>query len=413
MRTELIFTGTELLCGEIMNTHAQYLGQRLAALGLEPVLHTTVGDQRDMLANVISQALSRSDLIIITGGLGPTNDDLTKDVVADVLGLPLVLDESSLGRIREFFQQRGEQMPEVMLKQAYFPAGSMLLPSPRGTAPGIILEKKGRFLLLLPGPPDELRAIFEDSGELFLGRLGIRGMAGRSKTFKVTGISEAMVQNCLKDLGRQGNPGITYLAKPGEVQIRITARDTKPEKAENMVVELAGKVWERIADFIFSTDEEELEKVVAKLLLENYLTIALAESCTGGLIAARLTGVPGSSAYFLGSVVAYDNRVKERVLGVPREIIENYGAVSAPTAIAMAKGARNRLKTNLGLGVTGIAGPAGGTKEKPVGLVYLALVDTDDRVFCRQFIFPGERSGVRWGASNVGLQMIKNYCQKL
>jgi len=412
MQAELIFTGTELLLGEILNTHAQYLGQRLTALGIEPVLHTTVGDQGDRLAAVIAQALNRSDLIIITGGLGPTTDDLTKDIVAEVLGLPMVLDEPSLDRIREFFRRRGTEMPEIMVRQAYFPAGSRVLPNPRGTAPGALLEKDGRFLVLLPGPPAEVRAIFEGSVEPFLLQLGASGMVSRSKILKVCGISEAMVQSLLKDLDGRGNPGIAYLAKPGEVHIRITARAPGWAAAEEKVAELAAKVQERVAGYLFGTGEEELEEVVGQLLLQNHLTIALAESCTGGLIGSRLTNVPGSSAYFLGGVVAYDNRVKESVLGVPKGLLETYGAVSAETAVAMAKGARGVLQADLGLGVTGIAGPVGGTAEKPVGLVYIALA-APGGVDCRRFLFPGERPGVRWGASNAALMMVKDYCRKL
>jgi len=412
MRAELIFTGTELLLGEVLNTHAQYLGQRLTALGMEPVLHTTVGDQWDALAAAINQALNRSDVIIITGGLGPTTDDLTKDIVADVLDLPMVLDEPSLEKIREFFRRRGTEMPEIVVRQAYFPAGAKILPNPRGTAPGAILEKDGRFLVLLPGPPGELRAIFEDSVEPFLVQLGVRGTVSRSKILKVCGISEAMVQSRLKDLGGRGNPGLAYLAKPGEVHIRITAKASEPAAAEQMAAELAAKVQERMADFIFSTGEEELEEVVGAMLLKNHLTIALAESCTGGLIGARLTNVPGSSAYFLGGVVAYANQVKENVLGVPEDILQTYGAVSEKTAVAMAKSVRGLLQADLGLGVTGIAGPAGGTEVKPVGLVYIALVAPGSGD-CRRFLFPGERAGVRWGASNAALKMIREYCRKL
>ncbi len=412
MRAELIFTGTELLYGEILNTHAQYLGQQLTALGIEPVLHTTVGDQWDMLASVIRQALDRSDLIIVTGGLGPTTDDLTKDTVADVLGLPMVLDQPSLDRIKDFFRRRGTEMPEIMVRQAYFPAGSRILPNPRGTAPGALLQLNNRILVLLPGPPGELRAIFEDSVKPFLSGRAPAGMVSRTKILKACGISEAMVQSRLKDLGGQGNPGLAYLAKPGEVHIRITARAPERATAEKMVSGLAAQVHERLADFIFGSDEEELEKVVGQLLLANRLTISLAESCTGGLIAARLTNVPGSSAYFMGAVVAYDNRVKERVLGVARDILTAYGAVSANTAIAMAQGARDLFKTDLGIGVTGIAGPAGGTEKKPVGLVFIALA-TPGGVSSHRFLFPGERYGVRWGASNACLKIVKDYCQKL
>ena len=233
-------------------------------------------------------------------------------------------------------------------------------------------------------------------------------MVTRSMLFKVTGITEAMVQQRLSDLGGQGNPGLAYLAKPGEVHVRVTARDLKPEVAGEMVSELAAKVKERLVDFIFALDDEVLEEVVGRLLTEGGVKIAVAESCTGGLIATRLTNVPGSSGYFLGSIVAYDNQIKERFLGVSKDVLEKHGAVSKETAEAMARGIQNLLKPELGLGVTGIAGPGGGTETKPVGLVFIALA-TPGGTYCRQFRFPGERPGVRWGASNAGLNMIRLY----
>lgn len=411
MRAELIFTGTELLLGEVLNTHAGYLGRRLAALGIEPVLHTTVGDQWEMLSAVLKQALSRSDLVIVTGGLGPTTDDLTKDTVAEVLGLPMVLDGASLERIKSFFFLRGVEMPRIMERQAFFPAGSRVLPNPRGTAPGALLEINGRYLVLLPGPPGELQAIFEESVEPFLAGLGARKTVYKSTVLKVCGISEAAVQEKLKDLGGQGNPGIAYVAMPGEVHIRITARAAEGAAAERMLTELASRVRERTAGFLFAEGEEEPEKTVGRLLSQLGLTLAVAESCTGGLVAGRLTGVPGSSAYFLGGVVAYANGVKSALLGVPQNVLEVHGAVSEETALAMARGVRRLMNADLGLGITGIAGPAGGSAEKPVGLVYIALA-ADDETRCHRYLFPGERQGIRRGASNAGLAMIVDYCRK-
>jgi len=406
MRAELIFTGTELLLGEILNTHAQYLGQRLAALGIEVSRHVTVGDQWDLLAATLRRALERSELVITTGGLGPTTDDLTKETAAEVLGLTMELDVPSLEKIKQTLAERGIPMVENMARQAYFPAGAKILPNPRGTAPGALLEHNGRLLILLPGPPGELRAMFEQSVEPYLAGLSGRGTVLRSRLLKVTGISESAVQQRIGDLGGQTNPGIAYLAKPGEVHVRISARHDDPARADRMVAELLEKVRHRLAGFVFGEDDEVLEEVVGRLLAESGLTVALAESCTGGLIAERITSVAGSSAYFLGAVVAYHNRIKERVLGVPADTLSRHGAVSRETAVAMAEGARRLTGADFGLGITGIAGPGGGTPAKPVGLVYIALA-AEDGTCCREFQFPGRRRAVRQGAANTALNMLR------
>ncbi|SHE57181.1 competence/damage-inducible protein cinA [Desulfofundulus australicus DSM 11792] len=406
MQAELIFTGTELLLGEVLNTHAQYLSQQMAALGIEVILHTTVGDNWDRLAEAFEIALRRADLIVITGGLGPTSDDLTKDIVARVLGLPMLPDGQTLQLLREFVDRRGSSLSESMARQAYFPAGARVLPNPAGTAPGALLEYQGRIIILLPGPPRELKAIFEASVVPYLISLGNRGMVTRTRLLKMTGISESEVQERIGNLGGQGNPGIAYLAKPGEVHVRISAQAPSVAVADRMIDELLEKVRQRLADYVFGMDDEVLEEVVGKLLVKKGLTCALAESCTGGLVAARLTSIPGSSAYFWGSVVAYDNRVKEKVLGVPAGVLETHGAVSRPTAIAMAEGVRNLMGTHLGLSITGIAGPGGGTPVKPVGLTYIALA-TAEGTTCQEFHFPGHRQAVRQGAANAALNMIR------
>ncbi|MBE3586286.1 competence/damage-inducible protein A [Desulfofundulus thermocisternus] len=406
MQAELIFTGTELLLGEVLNTHAQYLSQQMAALGIEVILHTTVGDNWDRLAEAFEIALRRADLIVITGGLGPTSDDLTKDIVARVLGLPMLPDGQTLQLLREFVDRRGSSLSESMVRQAYFPAGARVLPNPAGTAPGALLEYQGRIIILLPGPPRELKAIFEASVVPYLISLGNRGMVTRTRLLKITGISESEVQERIGDLGGQGNPGIAYLARPGEVHVRISAQAPSVAVADRMIDELLEKVRQRLADYVFGMDDEVLEEVVGKLLVKKGLTCALAESCTGGLVAARLTSIPGSSAYFWGSVVAYDNRVKEKVLGVPAGVLETHGAVSRPAAIAMAEGVRNLMGTHLGLSVTGIAGPGGGTPVKPVGLTYIALA-TAEGTTCQEFHFPGHRQAVRQGAANAALNMIR------
>lgn len=408
MKAELIFTGSELLLGHVLNSHAQYLGMRLSEMGIEVILHTTVGDDWERLGQVLRQAMERSDLIITTGGLGPTTDDLTKETVANVLNLPMVLDEKSLAGIKEFFRNRGVVMPESNKKQACFPEGSVILPNSRGTAPGALIEKENKIIVMLPGPPGELTAMFEESLAPYLSKKILGGTVTRYKVFKLTGISESAVYDRVKDLGGQGNPGIAYVAKPGEVQVRITAHAGSPEQAEKMVAELSEKVRRRLVGYIFGYDEEVLEDVVGKLLLETGLSISVAESCTGGLIAARLTDIPGSSAYLKGGVVAYSNEIKNKVLGVPSDILERYGAVSKQTAVAMAEGVKELTGSNLGLAVTGIAGPGGGSPAKPRGLVYISLA-ADDGTCCREYRFPGERPAVRQGTANAALNMVRHY----
>jgi len=407
MKAELIFTGSELLLGHMLNSHSQYLGMRLSEIGIEVILHTTVGDDWGRLGQVLRQAMERSDLIITTGGLGPTTDDLTKKTVANVLNLPMALDEKALAAIRGFFNNRGLVMPESNKKQACFPASAVILPNSRGTAPGALIERENKIIAMLPGPPGELTAMFEESLAPFLFKKIRGGTVTRYKVFKLTGISESAVYDRVKDLGGQGNPGIAYVAKPGEVQVRIMAWASS-EQAEKMVADLSEKVRRRLVGYIFGYDEEVLEDVVGKLLLEKGLSIAVAESCTGGLITARLTDIPGSSGYLKGGVVAYSNEVKNEVLAVPPDVLGQYGAVSKQTAVAMAEGVKKLTGSNLGLAVTGIAGPGGGSAAKPVGLVYISLA-ADDGTCCREYRFPGERPAVRQGTANAALNMVRHY----
>ncbi|MDD4765962.1 MAG: competence/damage-inducible protein A [Desulfotomaculaceae bacterium] len=409
MKAELIFTGTELLLGHILNTHAQYLGIMLSSMGIEVGLNITVGDNRETMISVLQQALARSsDLIIITGGLGPTTDDITVEVVAEILGLPLILDQESLKNIKRIFQDRGTIMPESNVKQAYLPRGAKILPNSVGTAPGAILEFKNKTLMILPGPPHELTPMFEDVVMAYLSRKIANDEVIRYRNFKLTGISESAVQDLLKDIGGQGNPGIAYMAKPGEIQVRVSARGGAPDQIDKLLEDFAGKVKWRIEKYIFAYDDDILEDLVGKLLMEKGLTIGVAESCTGGLIAARLTDLPGSSAYFKGGIVSYSNEMKNQVLGVSMEILNNSGAVSKETAEAMAAGVRAGTGADLGLAVTGIAGPAGGTAAKPRGLVYIALA-ADDTTICREHHFPGIRMAVRQGTVNAALNLVRQY----
>lgn len=410
MRAEIVFTGTELLLGQILNTHAQCLGQELTGMGIQVVRHTTVGDDWDELTGVIREALGRADLVITTGGLGPTSDDLTMHAVADVLGLPLVINETVRSWIEEYFNKRGQSVPENIFRQAYFPEGAAILPNAAGTAPGCIIEKESRMVVVLPGPPRELIPMFADHVVPFLSKKLARNTVLRFRVLRVTGVAEYAVQERLHGLGEWGNPRIGYIAKPGEVYIRIAAEGRDAAEAERLVAEMAAEITRRLGEYVFAFDEEKIEETVVKLLVDAGYTVAFAESCTGGLVSARLTDVPGSSACFKGGVVAYANAVKERVLGVPAAVLEQQGAVSPETAVAMAEGIKRRLQTDIGVGITGIAGPTGGTAQKPVGLVYIAVVFPEEtRV--KEFNFPGRRFAVRQGAANAALKMLRAFLE--
>ncbi|MDI6709270.1 MAG: competence/damage-inducible protein A [Thermoanaerobacterales bacterium] len=411
MQAEAIFTGSELLLGYVVNTHAHFLGLELAKMGIEMTLHTAVGDDWDRMYTVIKQALERSDLIITTGGLGPTTDDITKEVVAEALGVPMVMDEASLAEMRAFFDKRGRPMPALFARQACFPAGSRILPNHKGTAPGALIEHQGRIIVILPGPPRELRHMFKTSVEPYLTGIPGRGKVLVTTTLKLTGIAEYAVQELLKGIAGQGDPGLGYLAKPGETHVRISARHVDQAEAERLVAQLKEKVVSLVGDHVFAVDDEVPERIVGALLKEQGLTVAAAESCTAGLVAGRLANVPGSSEYLLGGLVTYTNEMKENLLGVPAETLARYGAVSEETAVAMVHGVRRVTGADFGVGVTGIAGPGGGSADKPVGLVYIA-VGGAEQVVCRRFYFPGDRFAVRQGAVNASLQILRTLLEE-
>ena len=408
MLTELIFTGSELMQGRSLNTHAQYLGRWLTEHNFEVAFIDTVGDQAERLAEVFRQALKRSDLILISGGLGPTTDDLTKETIAQELGLPMRLDHESLTIIKGFFAERGVPMPDSNTKQAYFPAGGMVLPNKLGTAPGVLLEIDKKIIVLLPGPPRELTAMFEEIVAPILLEKANFKVFSRVKTFMLTGVAESAAQDKLLDLGGQTNPGIAYLTGPGQLTVRLAGRGPDQETADKLVKDLESQVRARMKEYIFQEDDECIEIIVGQLLQSANKTVSVAESCTGGMIAARLIDVPGSSAYVDGGVVAYSNEVKINVLGVDAGVIETWGAVSRETAEAMANGVRNLTHSDVGLAVTGVAGPDGGTPNKPVGLVYIALT-SEKGVYCKKCQFPGNRQSVRTATMFTALNMIKTF----
>lgn len=405
MRAEIISVGTELLLGQIYDTDATYLSQELAKVGADVFYRTTVGDNRGRIGEALRLALERTEIVIMVGGLGPTPDDLTREVVAEVMGLPLVEDKESAEQIREFFRHRSLEMPPSNLRQALVPAGGKALVNDVGTAPGIMVEKGGKTVFALPGPPHEMEGMTQRHLIPHL-----RAMQGKqevilSRVLHLSGIGESAAAREVEDLLESSDPTLAPLVGGGVVNFRITAKAASHqeavEKAERMEKEVRG----RLGDYIFGTDQDTLESVVGGMLRARGLTIGTAESCTGGLLAGRLTEVSGSSDYYVCSLVAYSNEAKMRLLGVERETLERCGAVSEEVAVEMAEGLRRRCGVEVGVSCTGIAGPTGGSEEKPVGLVSIAIADGGGTEV-RRFQFRGGRGQVRERSVQAALDML-------
>jgi competence/damage-inducible protein CinA-like protein len=408
---EIIAVGSELLGSTRVDTNSLFLAGRLAALGIELRAKMVVGDNRRTLAAVFAQALSRADLVVLTGGLGPTDDDLTRDVVAEVLGLELEEDASIVARIRERFARRGMRMPEVNRRQAMVPRGAVAIDNPNGTAPGLVIESGDHVIILLPGPPREMQPMIEG---LSAGRLLAR--ASRERLHRaalfVTGRSESHVEETVQPIyscWTTATPPIetTILASPGMIELHLLLRAEDEDAARRRLDAARDELATALGDDVFCTDGRLLEQVVGDLLRARGLTIAAAESCTGGLFMSRLTDVPGSSQYVLGGVIAYSNEAKTALAGVPAALIEAHGAVSEPVAVALADGIRERVGSTLGIGITGIAGPGGDTPTKPVGTVAVAVSGLDGGARVRTWSFPGGRAQVKFQATQAALDMIR------
>ena len=412
MIVELITTGSELLLGEIVNTNSAHLSSALNQAGFDVVYHSTVGDNRARMRSVMEIALERADIVITSGGLGPTLGDFTKEVMADILGLPLVLHEPSLEKIKCFFAHRHAHMPVNNQKQAMIPEGSYILNNSCGTAPGIVIQRNNKVIIHLPGPPHELKTMVKDELLPYLSVHYPQKAIIVSKELHTYGLGESAVDETLRDiLLTQSNPTIALLARPGEILVRITAKADNTRAAEELIADTEKQIRTRLGNIIFSTNDKTMEEVVAKTLFAQKKTIALAESCTGGLVTSRLTDVRGASAYLIGSVVCYSNEIKEKQLGVPHQTLLDYGAVSDPTARAMAEGIRRLNGTDIGVGVTGIAGPDGGTPEKPVGTVCIAVADKNETT-CRLCHFTGNRTTIKRLVSQAVLNEIRNYLNR-
>ena len=406
MDAEIIAVGSELLTPYRLDTNSLYLTEKLNALGIEVRFKTVVGDDRERLARVLRAALDRSSLIILTGGLGPTEDDVNREVVAEALARPLREVAEVRQSIEERFARLGRAMSPNNARQALVPEGAEWLENKKGTAPGLWIEEDGVRILLLPGPPHELEAMFESACLPRLARLST-GERLLSRVYKVVGLPESEVDQRIAPIyTAYTSVATTILAVAGAIEIHLRARAAHEDEAEALLTELGDKIELALGDHVFSTRGESLEQIVAMYLNMKQKSVAVAESCTGGLLSERLTRVPGSSGYFLGGVVCYSNDLKTKLAGVPPALLETHGAVSKPVAQALAEGIRNRSGADIGIGITGVAGPSGGTPEKPVGLVYISLAD-ERGTQVREFRFPGGRERIRHWATQAALELIR------
>ena len=406
LSAEIIAIGSELLAPDRSDTNSLWLTDQLNRMGIDVKLKTIVGDDDARLEELIRDAVKRSRVVITTGGLGPTEDDITRKVVARALGRRLALDENVLAEIRARFQSFGVNMPERNSRQAMVIDGAEVLPNPNGTAPGLYLENQDCAIALLPGPPREMKPMFEHHVQSHLERLAGDIHFAR-RILRVAGMGESAVDEKIAPIyTKYENPQTTILFNSSEIEIHLRAYGRTEADAETLLDDLSLRIERALGNSVFSFRGETMEEVIGRRLTVTGFTLAVAESCTGGLIAERLTRVPGSSTYFLEGVVTYSNEAKTRLVGVDKKIIKEFGAVSSQVARDMARGVRHHAKTDFGLAVTGIAGPAGGTEEKPVGLVYIALAD-DAHTEHKRLMLPGDRELIRWRASQAALDLLR------
>jgi nicotinamide-nucleotide amidase len=410
---EIIAIGSELLGSTRLDTNSLFLADRLSSLGIELRAKTVVGDNRRELAELLRRSLERVDLVILTGGLGPTDDDVTRDAVSDVLSVPLVEHADIVDRLRERFARRGLSMPDVNRRQAMVLQGGTVLNNPNGTAPGQMIVRGHQAVILLPGPPRELKAMMDalvaDGGAL-------AAHAGTERFFRailfIVGRGESHVEEVAQPIYSkllEQNPPIetTILAAPGQVELHLVTRSADAGTASERLARARDDLVAAFGGDVFSTDGRSMEEIVGQLLLDRKLTIAAAESCTGGLMMSRLTDVPGSSAYVAGGVVVYSNELKTSLAGVDPSLIAKHGAVSEPVAVALAEGIKKRTGASIGVGITGIAGPTGGTPAKPVGTVAIAVVTPDDGTHVRTFSLVGNRTMIKFWSAQYAMNMVR------
>ncbi len=406
MVVELISVGTELLLGNIVNTNAAYLAEQCANCGLSCFYQTVVGDNEERLQETVKQGLKRSDILILTGGLGPTDDDLTKEVVAKAMKKKLVEDSKARDMIQTYFENRGLEITENNWKQAMVPEGAQVLYNHNGTAPGLIVESGEKCAILLPGPPNEMKPMFEEYVADYLKSKNPEVIV--STTVKLCGIGESKVADMIRDiLENQSNPTVAPYAKTGEVHLRVTAKAADTKAANKLIKPVVKQLKTRLAEYIYTTDENTtLEKAVVDLLVANNLTVSTVESCTGGMVAARLINVSGVSDVFKMGHITYSNKAKKKILGVKKRTLEKHTAVSAEVAKEMVKGVELVSKADVCISVTGLAGPEGGTEKKPVGLVYIGC-SLKGKETVQEYHFNGNREKVRESATAAALVLMR------
>lgn len=404
---ELISVGTEILLGDILNTDAQYLSIELAKLGISVIHQSTVGDNRERLLAQLDEAAKRSDIIILSGGLGPTPDDLTKEVCCEFFGKEMFLHEPTVEKIKKYFSSKGIEMAQNNLKQAMLPKDCVIFPNDNGTAPGMAIEKDGVHILVLPGPPRELKPMFQNCAVPYLMQFSDRIIV--SHNIRTFGIGESSMAEKVNDLFDAQNPTVAPYAKDGEALLRVTAMAKTKEDAESLCKPIIEEIKKRLDAYVYGVDYNCIEEAVVGMLKEHHLKVATAESCTGGLIAKRITDVPGASEVFECGIISYANEIKHRVLGVSEDDLNKYGAVSEPVAKQMAQGALKVSGADIAVSVTGIAGPDSDSTGKPVGLVYIGLADKEN-VWVREIrTSRRDRSYNRYVSASNALDMIRLY----
>lgn len=407
MNAEIISVGTEIILGDILNTHSQFLSQELAALGLNVYYQTAVGDNDKRFTQILKTALERSDVVFLTGGLGPTTDDITKEVACELLGVECHYDEAIAEKIKSYFTRSGRQITENNFKQAMVPEGAVVLDNSWGTAPGFIVNRGEKTVVLLPGPPRELRPMFEHRVKPYFQKNATEPIL--SKNLRVFGIGESALETEIEDLVSSLNPTVALYAKEGEVLIRVTAKDKTKELAAEKIDRMIEKLYERLGNHIYGIDVDSLQQVVVEKLLQKGQTIATAESCTGGTLAGRITEISGSSSVFHMGIVSYANHIKEQELKVSAETLNTVGAVSEETAVQMVKGLYEKSHADFCVSITGIAGPTGAVEGKPVGTVYIAVLHKE-KVWCHRYQFARnkeEREYIRSLSCLNALNMVR------
>lgn len=410
MNAEILCFGSEILHGDIVNSNAQYISKKMAEIGINVYYHSVVGDNHTRMEEAFRLAFERVDIVICTGGLGPTQDDITKEILAKYHHLKMVYDEDSFAHVKQIYQRLKKEMPESNIRQAYFPEGSIVLHNIFGTANGCLLEKNDKIAVLMPGPPKEVMPMFEELVIPYLMRYSDGVIVGRK--YVVTGLGESTTEAMIIDLiDGQTNPTIATFAGNGRVILRVTAKAKDKSEAEALILPIEKEILHRLAGYIYKSETIDVGEHAAKMLLKHKLTIAVAESCTGGLVSAKLINYPGISESFRQGFIAYSNQSKIESLGVNEETILNYGAVSPQTAEEMAYGAALRSNTDIGLSTTGIAGPSGGTADKPVGLVYIAIY-FKGKTTVKKINYPGNRDVIMERATLAVLDLMNKTINK-